>query len=171
MTAAIYARFSTEDPAQESIADQIGERSEKAAREGFIVVAQIMDEAISGRTTDRPGYQALLEDAKLRNFDIIVAAVMMRLWREDAEQWRAIKEWIDHNIASVTVSVIDSRQPNFAMIASVMGASAELDGKETGFRTRRGPQGQGARGLADPRPRFRLHLADRMVEAQAPVAT
>ena len=50
MRAAIYARFSTENQSKESIADQIRECTEKAARESFIVVAQITDEAISDGT-------------------------------------------------------------------------------------------------------------------------
>ena len=50
MSAAIYARFSTENQVKESTAEQIRECTEKAAREGFIVVAQITDEAISGST-------------------------------------------------------------------------------------------------------------------------
>jgi len=48
--AAIYARFSTENQAKESIAEPRRECTDKAAREGFIVVAQITDEAISGGT-------------------------------------------------------------------------------------------------------------------------
>ena len=41
----------------------------------------------------------------------------------------------------VTASGIDSRQQNFEVIASVVGAAAELDRKEAAYRTRRGLEG------------------------------
>jgi site-specific DNA recombinase len=167
--AAIYARFSTENQAKESIADQVRECTEKATREGFTVVATFTDEAISGGTADRAGYQAMLEAAKRREFDIIVAEDMKRLWREQAEQWRAIKEWIDHDIAFVTVSGIDSRQPNFEMIASVMGASAELDRKETAFRTRRGLKGKALAGSPTGGRTFGYTSKNELIETEAPV--
>jgi site-specific DNA recombinase len=169
MRAAIYARFSTENQAKESITDQVRECTEKAQREGFDVVAQYTDEAISGGTADRPGYQAMLEAGKRREFDIVVAEDMKRLWREQAEQWRAIKEWIDHDIAFVTVSGIDSRQANFEMIASVMGASAELDRKETAFRTRRGLKGKALAGSPTGGRTFGYTSKNELVDAEAQV--
>lgn len=41
----------------------------------------------------------------------------------------------------ITASGIDSRQPNFEIIVSVIGAAAELDRKEASYRTRRGLEG------------------------------
>jgi site-specific DNA recombinase len=171
MRAALYARYSTENQAKDSIADQLRECAEKAKREGFSVVAQFSDEAISGGTADRPGYQAMLEAAKRNDFDIIVAEDMKRLWREQAEQWRTIKEWMDYDIAFVTVSGIDSRQPNFEMIASVMGAAAELDRKETAFRTRRGLKGKALAGSPTGGRTFGYTSQNELVETEAAIVT
>jgi site-specific DNA recombinase len=51
------------------------------------------------------------------------------------------KELLDLDMCVITASGIDSRQPNFEIIASVIGAAAELDRKEASYRTRRGIEG------------------------------
>lgn len=111
-------------------------------RDGFIIVARYEDRGISGESASRPGYQTMLAAARRHEFDIIVAEDLKRLWRELAEQWRCIKELVDLGIAVVTASGIDSRQPNFEIIASVYGAAPELDRNEAAYRTRRGLEGR-----------------------------
>lgn len=171
MRAALYARYSTENQAKDSIADQLRECADKANREGFQVVAKFTDEAISGGTADRPGYQAMLEAAKRRDFDIIVAEDMKRLWREQAEQWRAIKEWIDNSIAFCTVSGIDSRQANFEIVASVIGAAAEMDRKETAFRTRRGLKGKALAGSPTGGKTYGYTSQNELIESEAAIVS
>jgi len=138
--------YSTERQSESSIDDQFRVCERVSERHGFSVSARFSDEALSGGTARRPGYQSLLAAARRREFRVIVAEDLKRLWREQAEQWRAIKELIDLDIAIITASGIDSRQPNFEVIASVYGASAELDRKETGYRTRRGLEGKARAG-------------------------
>ena len=139
--AALYARDSTDKQSEMSVEDQFRVSERIANREGFEVVARFEDRAITGGTSARPGYQAMLEGARRREFDAIVAEDLKRLWREQAEQWRCIKELLDLDMCVVTASGIDSRQPNFEIIASVIGAAAELDRKEASYRTRRGLEG------------------------------
>lgn len=144
--AAIYARFSTEQQSADSIDDQYRVCERHAERNSLNVIARFNDEAISGGTAQRPGYQAMLAAARRHEFDVIVAEDLKRLWREQAEQWRAIKELLDLGIHVVTVSGIDSRQPNFEIIASVIGAAGELERKEAAYRTRRGLEGKALAG-------------------------
>lgn len=146
MRAALYARYSTDMQSEASVEDQFRVCVRVAEREGFRVVARFEDRGISGGTSARPGYQDMLEAARNREFDAVLAEDLKRLWREQAEQWRCIKEWIDLGICVVTASGIDSRQQNFEVIASVVGAAAELDRKEAAYRTRRGLEGRAAAG-------------------------
>ena len=139
--AVIYGRYSTDMQSKDSIADQGRECERLAERNDFQIVARFGDEAISGGTDKRPGYQAMLAAARKHEFDVIIAEDLKRLWREQAEQWRAIKELLDLEIFIVTASGIDSRQAGFDLIAAVMGAAGELDRKETAYRTRRGLEG------------------------------
>ena len=83
--AAIYARFSSENQREASIDDQVRLCRERIAREGWTVIDVYRDAAISGATTFRPGYQALIEDARNDEFDIIVAEALDRLSRDQED--------------------------------------------------------------------------------------
>ena len=90
MRAALYARFSTEKQSESSIEDQFRVCERIAEHEAFRVVARFGDRAISGGTADRPGYQAMFQAARRGECEVIVCEDSSRLWRELAEQWRAL---------------------------------------------------------------------------------
>lgn len=91
MKAAIYARYSSDLQRQASIGDQFRNCLSVIEREGWELVGKYSDEAMSGANADRSGYQALLEAAKRKDFDVIVVDEVSRLWRDQEEQWRAVK--------------------------------------------------------------------------------
>jgi site-specific DNA recombinase len=146
LTAAIYARFSTEHQSLESLVDQRRMCERTATQNGIKVVAQFEDAGISGGTSDRPGYQAMLSAARRGEFSVIIAEDLKRLWREQAEQHTRMKEFMNLRILIMTASGFDSRQPGADLIASVQGAAAELERKETAYRTRRGLEGRARAG-------------------------
>jgi predicted site-specific integrase-resolvase len=82
--AAIYARFSSENQREASIDDQIRVCTAYLARDGKSVVETYADYAVSGATTLRPGYQALLRDARARRFDVVIAE-SLDLFNRDQE--------------------------------------------------------------------------------------
>jgi site-specific DNA recombinase len=67
--AVIYARYSSENQREASIADQVRVCKERIAREGWEVVQVFQDRAVSGASTMRSAYQAMLAGA----FDVVVA--------------------------------------------------------------------------------------------------
>ncbi len=146
MKCALYARYSTERQNESSISDQFRVCERTAEREGFAVVARFDDAAISGGTARRTDYQRLLAAARRREFGAIIAEDLKRLWREQAEQWRAIKELYDLGIHIVTASGLDSRQKGFDLIVAVSGAAGELERAEAGYRTRRAQEGNAQKG-------------------------
>jgi site-specific DNA recombinase len=68
-----------------------------AELQGFTVVAEYEDAAISGASTLRPGYQKLLEDARKRTFDIVLAESLDRLspriWRMSRRSTSTSPTW------------------------------------------------------------------------------
>jgi DNA invertase Pin-like site-specific DNA recombinase len=60
---AIYARYSSDNQRDASIADQLRVCREFAARQGWTVVQEFTDHAVSGATLLRSGFQALMRDA------------------------------------------------------------------------------------------------------------
>jgi site-specific DNA recombinase len=82
---AIYGRYSSDNQSEASIEDQVRVCRRYAELEGFTVVAEYEDAAISGASTLRPGYQKLLEDARKGAFKIVVAESLDRLSRDLAD--------------------------------------------------------------------------------------
>ncbi len=59
MRAAAYARYSSDKQRESSIQDQVRNCTAFAEREGWDMVAQYSDEAVSGISKDRPGFKRL----------------------------------------------------------------------------------------------------------------
>ncbi len=145
LRAALYARYSTDKQSENSVEDQFRVCTRLCEREGFTVADTFADAGISGGTTNRPGYQSLLEGARQQAFDVIVAEDTSRLWRELSEQWRALKELADLRIAVVTHDV-DTRRQESKVLLSVTGAMSETYRDEIARRTRRGLEGRAVAG-------------------------
>ena len=85
MRCAIYARYSSENQRESSLADQARECREYASRNGWDVVEVYSDAAISGSSDNRPGYQKMLNDARAGRFDVVLAEALDRLSRRLAD--------------------------------------------------------------------------------------
>jgi site-specific DNA recombinase len=81
LRAALYGRYSTDKQSNFSVEDQLRVCERLAEREGFAIVARFSDAAISGGTTKRPEYQAMLAAARRGEFGVIIAEDASRLWR------------------------------------------------------------------------------------------
>src|SRR5450759_743959 len=112
MKAVLYARYSTELQSADSIDDQFRVCERLAQKHEFEVVRRFSDAAISGGTTQRPSYQAMLAAARAHEFEVIVCEDTSRLWRNLAEQWRAVAELLDGGVHIVSLD-IDTRSENF----------------------------------------------------------
>jgi site-specific DNA recombinase len=138
---AIYARISTDMQREESIEDQFRECERLAKAQGFEVVARFQDIGISGGTTSRPGYQALLTAARADQFEVIVTEDISRLWRNRAEFGPRSAELEDLGIDWVSCVGQDTRRDGWGLVISILGAMAEYARKEASYRTRRGLEG------------------------------
>ena len=143
MRAALYARFSTDY--QSSTADQLRVCEEIAARQGFTIVARYNDEAISGGTADRPGYNAMLAAVRAGQFDVIVAEDASRLWRNLAEQAPRVAELLDLGLHVVTID-FDPRHEAADIIGAFTGAMNSRARREIGRRVRRTHEGKARKG-------------------------
>jgi site-specific DNA recombinase len=76
MKIAIYARYSSENQRDASIADQFRVCREFAERQGWHIAAEFSDHAVSGATIMRPGFQAMMREALQKKFDIVMAEAL-----------------------------------------------------------------------------------------------
>ena len=83
---ALYARYSDDKQSPASIEDQFLICREQANREGWRIVSSYKDAAISGASVIlRPGIQALLQDAQMGRFDVLLAEALDRVSRDQAD--------------------------------------------------------------------------------------
>lgn len=85
MRAAIYVRVSSEEQAEEgySIPAQVKSLHHYAREQGWEVVAEFIEEGVSGRTDNRPQFQAMVRAARQRPrpFDLVLVHKMDRFAR------------------------------------------------------------------------------------------
>ena len=85
MRAAIYARYSSDNQSEASIEDQVRICRDHLDRESWGLTQIYSDAAISGSTTLRPGYQALLEGVRENAFDLVLTESLDRLSRDQED--------------------------------------------------------------------------------------
>lgn len=79
--AVIYARYSSSGQREESIEGQIRECREFAQRNGFTIVGEYMDKALTGRSDKRPDFQRMLRDSERGVFKAVICWKMDRFAR------------------------------------------------------------------------------------------
>lgn len=75
--AVIYARYSSSGQREESIEGQLRECHAYAVKNGFSVVGEYVDKALTGRTDKRPDFQRMLRDSDRGVFKAVI------LWKTD----------------------------------------------------------------------------------------
>ena len=91
MKVALYARVSSDRQDTDlSITAQLKLLREYASRSGYTVVKEYIDEAESGRSIDRPGFQNMIATARQKNtsFEVILVWKLSRF----TEYHRFLKE-------------------------------------------------------------------------------
>jgi DNA invertase Pin-like site-specific DNA recombinase len=139
MRAAIYARYSSDLQSEASIEDQIRLCQEHAERAGMTIARTYTDYAISGGSlANRPGMQALLNDAKDATFSVVIAEALDRISR-DQEDIAAIYKRLNH--ADVRIVTLAEGEIN-ELHVGLKGTMNALFLKDLAQKTRRGQRGR-----------------------------
>ena len=140
MRAAIYARVSTE--AQEvrgTVGSQLAILTERVAAEGHELVASFCDEGYSGARLDRPGLDALRDQAEAGIFEVVWCLSPDRLARSYPYQVLVIDELARHDVRVIFADApaIDD-DPQARLLTQVQGVIAEYERAKIAERNRRG---------------------------------
>ncbi len=144
---ALYARYSSDNQREASIDDQLRICQIRAEREGWSVVGTFTDAAISGATTLRPGYQALLEAIRKGQVDIVLAESLDRLSR-DLEHVAAF-----HKLAVFArVRIVTLAEGEISELhVGLKGTMGALYLKDLAQKTHRGLEGRARQGFGTGR--------------------
>jgi site-specific DNA recombinase len=138
MKVAIYARYSSENQRDASIADQFRVCREFAQRQGWHVEREYSDHAVSGATLLRPGFQAMMRDALRNKFDIVMAEALDRFSRDQEDTAGLFKRLTFAGVNIVTLAEGDITHLHIGL----KGTMNALFLKELAEKTRRGLRGR-----------------------------
>src|SRR5215204_5375971 len=144
MRVAIYARYSSENQRDASIADQLRVCREFAARQGWTVVREFTEHAISGTTLLRSGFQALMRDALNQRFDVVLAEALDRFSRDQEDTAGLFKRL---TFAGVSIVALAEGDITFLHIG-LKGTMNAMYLSELADKTRRGLRGRIENGKA-----------------------
>jgi DNA invertase Pin-like site-specific DNA recombinase len=101
---AIYARYSSDNQRDASIADQLRVCRAYAERQGWAIGQEYADHAVSGATLLRAGFQALMRDALNRRFDVVLAESLDRFSRDQEDTAGLFKRLTFAGVNIVTIA-------------------------------------------------------------------
>lgn len=138
MKVAIYARYSSDNQREASITDQFRVCQILAEKNGWTVVQEYSDQAISGASLLRPGIQSLISDAGRGRFDLILAEAMDRLSRDQEDIAGLYKRMAYFGVKIQTLSEGEVTH----LHVGLKGTMNALFLKDLADKTRRGQRGR-----------------------------
>ena len=148
LRAAIYTRYSSDMQREASSEDQARNCRERIARDDWTLVTHYKDEGISGATTKRPDYQAMLAAAKRREFDVLVLDKLSRLARDLEEQEACCKRLTFAGIRIIAVNDgYDSAVKKSKTMRQFHGVMNEAHNDDLADKVHRGLTGQVLKGF------------------------
>jgi DNA invertase Pin-like site-specific DNA recombinase len=145
--AVIYARYSPgPNQTEQSIEGRIRICREFAAREGYDIIGEYIDRALTGRNDDRPDFQRMLADAKKREFRFVIVYKLDRFARNRYDS--AIHKYHLKQCGIKVVSAMENigDNPESIILEAVLEASAEYYSIDLSQKIKRGRRDSAAKG-------------------------
>lgn len=138
MTAVIYARFSSHNQREESIEQQLKECYAFAERNGYTVIGEYIDRAISGTTDSRPDFLRMISDSTNKNFEYVIVYQLDRFARNryDSAIYKAKLKKNNVRVLSARENITDDASG--ILVEGLLEAMAEYYSAELGQKIRRG---------------------------------
>ena len=126
--AALYARTSTSDQGQDPEL-QLEELRRLAEQRGWNVVAEHVDEGVSGAKKDRPALGQLLADAQAGRIDVVAVWKLDRLGRSLQHLLRTLDDLSGWGVQFVSArdAGIDTTTASGRLMLQMIGAFAEFE--------------------------------------------
>ena len=109
MNAVIYARYSSHNQHETSIEGQLKVCYEYYERNGYTIVGEYIDRAISGTTDNRPQFLQMIDDAAKKRFQYVVMYQLDRFSRNryDSVVYKAKLKKYDIRVLSERENISD----------------------------------------------------------------
>ena len=136
--AVIYARYSSHSQREESIEGQIRECQDFASRNGFVIIDEYIDRAISGKTDNRENFQRMIKDSEKGHFQAVLMYTLDRFARNryDSAMYKAKLKKNGVKIYYAKQSIPDT--PEGIILESVLEGYAEYYSENLSRNIKRG---------------------------------
>ena len=138
MNVVIYARFSSHSQTEQSIEGQLKTCYEFANRNGYTIVDEYIDRAISGTTDSRPQFQKMIEDSAKRLFSGVLVYQLDRFARNRYDSAIYKKKLQKNGVRVLSAKENISEDASGILIESVLEGMAEYYSAELAQKIRRG---------------------------------
>lgn len=162
---ALYARFSSDAQKESSIEQQFRLLRERAANEGWQIVAEFSDKALSGSNMLRPGLQNLLAAAREKQFDIVLSESIDRLSRDQGDIAHMHKRFRHWGISIVTLIEGEVNELHIGL----KGTMSALYIRDLARRTHRGLQDRVLNGESAGGHAYGYDIAPQMDDKGKPI--
>jgi DNA invertase Pin-like site-specific DNA recombinase len=134
MKAALYARVSTD---KQDIQNQLPAIRLYAARQGYEIYKEYIDESVSGTKESRPAFDELLKDMRQNKFSIIIVTKLDRIGRSLKHILSLFDEFNRKGIGFVALDQnIDTGNAAGRLQMQILGAFAEFERNLISDRTK-----------------------------------
>jgi len=146
MNAVAYTRYSCTGQNEQSIDGQLRDIYAYAAREGYQMVGEYCDKALTGRSDDRPDFQRMIKDAAKKQFQYIIVWKLDRFSRNrfDSAIYKAQLKKYGVRVISATESISDD--PEGIMMEGFLETLAEYYSVNLSKHVKRGMREGAIRG-------------------------
>ena len=147
LNAVIYARFSSHGQTEQSIEGQLHDCYEYARRNGYTVIEEYIDRALTGRYDDRPDFQRMIKDSSKKQFQFILVWKLDRFARNryDSAMYKHILKKNGVKVISAMEQVTDS--PEGIILEAMLEANAEYYSANLSQNVKRGQRESCEKGL------------------------
>ena len=136
--AVIYARYSSHNQREESIEGQLRKCYEYAERNGFVIIEEYIDRAISAKTDNRADFQRMIKDSEKGHFQAVIMYTLDRFARNryDSAMYKAKLKKNGVKLFYTEQAISDD--PEGIILESVLEGMAEYYSKNLSRGVRRG---------------------------------
>lgn len=136
--AVIYARYSSHNQTEQSIEGQLHDAYAFAERNGYQVIGEYIDRALTGTKDTRPDFQRMIRDAEKRAFQLVIVWKLDRFARNryDSAIYKARLKKHGVRVVSVMENLTDG--PEGIILEGILESMAEYYSANLSENVRRG---------------------------------
>lgn len=138
LNAVIYARYSSENQSEESITAQLRACTEYAHKNGYTIIHEYIDRAMTARSDARPEFQQMIADSRKKAFQAVIVHKLDRFSRDRYDHAIYRKELRKNNVKLMSVLENLDDSPESVVLESVLEGFSEYYSKNLARETRKG---------------------------------